>query len=86
VSEISYKYLSQADIAEDSRFPFTRARVKRLFNKRKENGLAVYVAKIGKLIYIREDDLIRWIESHREESAKEFLKSEGLFVDDIPQK
>ena len=62
------KYASIDDIANNERFPFTKGQLRHHVAKRHENGLATSIRKIGRRIYIREDLLDIWMDSHIEET------------------
>jgi len=60
------KYVSIDDIVNDSKYPFTKGQLRHHVAKRKSNGLASSIRKIGRRIYIREDLFIDWLENHAE--------------------
>ena len=50
-----------------SKYPFKEGTVRRIMNERKKNGLAKYVKKIGKFLYIKDVDFNLWIDEQKEE-------------------
>ena len=58
--------MSLEDVANDPKYPFSKGQIRNHVAKRKTNGLATSIRKIGRRIYIREDLLEEWMESFKE--------------------
>ena len=56
--------MSIDDLANNEKYPFTKGQIRHFVTKRKENGLATSIRKIGRRLYIREDLFDEWVDSH----------------------
>jgi len=78
------KYMSIDDVANDPKYPFSKGQVRHLVAKRKINGLATSIRKIGRRVYIREDLLDIWMDSHIEESSIQIeVKKMDIKIEDL---
>ena len=78
------KYMSLEDVANDPKYPFSKGQIRNHVAKRKTNGLATSIRKIGRRVYIREDLLDIWMDSHIEESPIEIgVKKKVMKIDDL---
>jgi len=63
---MSYEYVTPAQLLSDPAIPLTKGNLRQLLADRKNNGLDLCVRRVGKLIWIRKDLFIDWVEQHGE--------------------